>query len=65
VLGRSDQSSVCSAGSCAQSKLVKVLNLWQKNGVFKSDMIQPLLDKATGSGAAATSSYPSAKDSGK
>lgn len=51
-------------GSCVQSKLVKVLNLWQKNGVFKSDVIQPLLDKATGSGAA-TSSYPSMKESGK
>ncbi|KAK0151375.1 Splicing factor, arginine/serine-rich 15 [Merluccius polli] len=41
-----------------RSKLVRVLNLWQKNGVFKIEVIQPLLDKATGSGGG-TSSYPS------
>lgn len=32
-----------------QSKIVRVLNLWQKNGVFKIDVIQPLLDMAAGS----------------
>ncbi|XP_072907215.1 SR-related and CTD-associated factor 8 [Hemitrygon akajei] len=31
-----------------KSKVVRVLNLWQKNGVFKSEVIQPLLDLATG-----------------
>ncbi len=31
-----------------QSKIVRVLNLWQKNNVFKSDIIQPLLDMAAG-----------------
>lgn len=33
---------------CVQSKIVRVLNLWQKNSVFKSDIIQPLLDMAAG-----------------
>lgn len=33
---------------CLQSKIVRVLNLWQKNAVFKSDIIQPLLDMAAG-----------------
>lgn len=33
---------------CFQSKIVRVLNLWQKNAVFKSDIIQPLLDMAAG-----------------
>ena len=27
-----------------QSKIVRVLNLWQKNNVFMSEVIQPLLD---------------------
>lgn len=31
-----------------QSKIVRVLNLWQKNGVFKIEVIQPLLDMAAG-----------------
>ncbi|XP_078505305.1 SR-related and CTD-associated factor 8 [Lissotriton helveticus] len=31
-----------------KSKIVRVLNLWQKNNVFKSDIIQPLLDMASG-----------------
>ncbi|XP_041073330.1 SR-related and CTD-associated factor 8 isoform X2 [Carcharodon carcharias] len=31
-----------------RSKVVRVLNLWQKNGVFKSEIIQPLLDLAAG-----------------
>ncbi|NXG18200.1 SCAF8 protein, partial [Grallaria varia] len=30
------------------SKIVRVLNLWQKNNVFKSEIIQPLLDMAAG-----------------
>lgn len=37
-----------SLGLCFQSKIVRVLNLWQKNAVFKSDIIQPLLDMAAG-----------------
>uniref|UniRef100_A0A8C4RR10 CID domain-containing protein n=1 Tax=Erpetoichthys calabaricus TaxID=27687 RepID=A0A8C4RR10_ERPCA len=32
-----------------KSKIVRVLNLWQKNGVFKIEIIQPLLDMAAGS----------------
>lgn len=32
---------------------MRVLNLWQKNGVFKSEVIQPLLDMAAGSSSAA------------
>ncbi|KAF5927550.1 hypothetical protein HPG69_016189 [Diceros bicornis minor] len=31
-----------------KSKIVRVLNLWQKNGVFKIEIIQPLLDMAAG-----------------
>lgn len=27
-----------------QSKVIRVLNLWQKNGVFQSEIVQPLLD---------------------
>ena len=27
-----------------QTKIVRVLNLWQKNNVFPSDVIQPLMD---------------------
>uniref|UniRef100_A0A3Q3JXE4 CID domain-containing protein n=1 Tax=Monopterus albus TaxID=43700 RepID=A0A3Q3JXE4_MONAL len=27
-----------------KSKIVRVLNLWQKNGVFDMDIIQPLMD---------------------
>ncbi|XP_078001530.1 uncharacterized protein LOC144454008 [Glandiceps talaboti] len=29
-----------------KAKVVRVLNLWQKNGVFTADIIQPLLDMA-------------------
>ncbi|KAG7515581.1 splicing factor, arginine serine-rich 15 [Solea senegalensis] len=36
-----------------RSKIVRVLNLWQKNGVFTIEIIQPLLDMAAGSGSAA------------
>ncbi|XP_077360622.1 SR-related and CTD-associated factor 4 [Festucalex cinctus] len=36
-----------------RSKLVRVLNLWQKNGVFKSNVIQPLLDMAAGASSGA------------
>ncbi|KAM6946088.1 SR-related and CTD-associated factor 4-like [Aplochiton taeniatus] len=32
-----------------KTKIVRVLNLWQKNGVFGMDIIQPLLDRATAS----------------
>ncbi|KAG8450254.1 hypothetical protein GDO86_002778, partial [Hymenochirus boettgeri] len=31
-----------------KSKIVRVLNLWQKNGVFRIEIIQPLLDMAAG-----------------
>lgn len=34
---------------------MRVLNLWQKNGVFKIEVIQPLLDMAAGSGSGAAS----------
>eukprot|EP00063_Salmo_salar_P096108 XP_014070943.1 PREDICTED: splicing factor, arginine/serine-rich 15 isoform X2 [Salmo salar] len=32
-----------------ESKIIRVLNLWQKNAVFEMDVVQPLLDMATGS----------------
>ncbi|KAF7665316.1 hypothetical protein LDENG_00147840 [Lucifuga dentata] len=32
-----------------KSKIIRVLNLWQKNSVFDMDIIQPLLDMADGS----------------
>ncbi|XP_074535894.1 SR-related and CTD-associated factor 4-like [Halichoeres trimaculatus] len=32
-----------------KSKILRVLNLWQKNGVFDMDIIQPLMDMANGS----------------
>ena len=32
-----------------QSKIVRVLNLWQKNQVFPSGVVQPLLDLAADS----------------
>lgn len=41
-------SCFCLLYWCFQSKIVRVLNLWQKNAVFKSDIIQPLLDMAAG-----------------
>lgn len=31
-----------------KSKIVRVLNLWQKNGVFDMDIIQPLMDMVNG-----------------
>ncbi|KAI3354091.1 hypothetical protein L3Q82_018640 [Scortum barcoo] len=31
-----------------KSKILRVLNLWQKNGVFDMDVIQPLMDMANG-----------------
>ncbi|XP_041067025.1 SR-related and CTD-associated factor 4-like isoform X2 [Carcharodon carcharias] len=34
-----------------KSKIVRVLNLWQKNCVFKIEVIQPLLDMATATSA--------------
>lgn len=40
---------------------MRVLNLWQKNGVFKIEVIQPLLDMAAGS---SSSSGTSVVDSG-
>uniref|UniRef100_A0A673Y945 SR-related CTD-associated factor 4b n=1 Tax=Salmo trutta TaxID=8032 RepID=A0A673Y945_SALTR len=32
-----------------KSKIIRVLNLWQKNAVFEMDIVQPLLDMAAGS----------------
>ncbi|MEE6468050.1 hypothetical protein FKM82_008150 [Ascaphus truei] len=40
-----------------KSKIVRVLNLWQKNGVFKIEIIQPLLDMAAGAVAGLLSEY--------
>ncbi|XP_042312046.1 SR-related and CTD-associated factor 4 isoform X2 [Sceloporus undulatus] len=37
-----------------KSKIVRVLNLWQKNGVFKIEIIQPLLDMAAGASSTAS-----------
>ena len=31
---------------CFQSKVIRVMNLWQKNSVFSPAVIQPLLDLA-------------------
>uniref|UniRef100_A0A8C9ZTC3 CID domain-containing protein n=1 Tax=Sander lucioperca TaxID=283035 RepID=A0A8C9ZTC3_SANLU len=31
-----------------KSKIIRVLNLWQKNGVFDMGIIQPLMDMANG-----------------
>uniref|UniRef100_S4RNS5 SR-related CTD associated factor 8 n=1 Tax=Petromyzon marinus TaxID=7757 RepID=S4RNS5_PETMA len=45
-----------------KSRIVRVLNLWQKNNVFGSEIIQPLLDMAAGiPHPAAASSGPSAQ----
>lgn len=41
-----------------RSKIVRVLNLWQKNGVFKIEIIQPLLDMAAGNTSAAAVPSP-------
>lgn len=30
-----------------QSKVIRVLNLWQKNAVFTTDVIQPIFDLAS------------------
>lgn len=42
---------------------MRVLNLWQKNGVFKIEVIQPLLDMAAGSGSG-TASITNAEEPG-
>ena len=31
---------------CLQCKIVRVLNLWQKHGVYAVSVVQPLLDMA-------------------
>uniref|UniRef100_A0A8C7XMF8 SR-related CTD-associated factor 4a n=1 Tax=Oryzias sinensis TaxID=183150 RepID=A0A8C7XMF8_9TELE len=46
-----------------RSKIVRVLNLWQKNGVFKIEVIQPLLDMAAASGSGAAA-FESANEPG-
>uniref|UniRef100_A0AAY4E9I0 SR-related CTD-associated factor 4a n=1 Tax=Denticeps clupeoides TaxID=299321 RepID=A0AAY4E9I0_9TELE len=43
--------NLCLCPTEDRSKIVRVLNLWQKNGVFKIEIIQPLLDMAAGSTA--------------
>lgn len=57
-----DKFGICELGNLylalilafvSQSKIVRVLNLWQKNGVFKIEIIQPLLDMAAGTSATA------------
>ncbi|XP_055792782.1 SR-related and CTD-associated factor 4 isoform X2 [Salvelinus fontinalis] len=46
--------NLCLCPTEERSKIVRVLNLWQKNGVFKMEIIQPLLDMAiSGSSSAA------------
>nr|XP_056714079.1 SR-related and CTD-associated factor 4 isoform X1 [Euleptes europaea] len=47
-----------------KSKIVRVLNLWQKNGVFKIEIIQPLLDMAAGSSSAASMTEDTANNEG-
>ncbi|XP_028840517.1 splicing factor, arginine/serine-rich 15 isoform X2 [Denticeps clupeoides] len=45
--------NLCLCPTEDRSKIVRVLNLWQKNGVFKIEIIQPLLDMAAGSSGSA------------
>ncbi|XP_035391565.1 SR-related and CTD-associated factor 4 isoform X3 [Electrophorus electricus] len=45
--------NLCLCPTEDRSKIVRVLNLWQKNGVFKIEVIQPLLDMAAGSSSSA------------
>ncbi|NWQ74831.1 SFR15 protein, partial [Columbina picui] len=47
-----------------KSKIVRVLNLWQKNGVFKIEIIQPLLDMAAGTSATAPVTENAANNEG-
>ncbi|XP_073440655.1 SR-related and CTD-associated factor 4 isoform X2 [Dendrobates tinctorius] len=47
-----------------KSKIVRVLNLWQKNGVFKIEIIQPLLDMAAGAAPADLLADSSANEEG-
>ncbi|XP_048840414.1 SR-related and CTD-associated factor 4 isoform X2 [Brienomyrus brachyistius] len=46
--------NLCLCPTEDRSKIVRVLNLWQKNGVFKIEIIQPLLDMAAGTGSSAS-----------
>ncbi|XP_064208698.1 SR-related and CTD-associated factor 4 isoform X2 [Anguilla rostrata] len=45
--------NLCLCPTEDRSKIVRVLNLWQKNGVFRIEIIQPLLDMAAGSSSSA------------
>ncbi|XP_061483836.1 SR-related and CTD-associated factor 4 [Rhineura floridana] len=47
-----------------KSKIVRVLNLWQKNGVFKIEIIQPLLDMAAGASSTASMSEDATNNEG-
>ncbi|KAK5858549.1 hypothetical protein PBY51_002682 [Eleginops maclovinus] len=51
ITGTFENLCLCPEGD--RSKIIRVLNLWQKNGVFKIEIIQPLLDMAAGSCSAA------------
>lgn len=42
-----------------------MLNLWQKNGVFKIEIIQPLLDMAAGSSSAVPAADSVANNEGE
>ncbi|KAL7847336.1 hypothetical protein SRHO_G00223160 [Serrasalmus rhombeus] len=59
--------NLCLCPTEDRSKIVRVLNLWQKNGVFKIEVIQPLLDMAAGSssstGAPAVDNGPDVAES--
>uniref|UniRef100_A0A3B4AU08 Uncharacterized protein n=1 Tax=Periophthalmus magnuspinnatus TaxID=409849 RepID=A0A3B4AU08_9GOBI len=46
-----------------RSKIVRVLNLWQKNCVFKIEVIQPLLDMAAANTSAAAVPFSEADES--
>ncbi|XP_028321550.1 splicing factor, arginine/serine-rich 15-like isoform X2 [Gouania willdenowi] len=40
--------NICQCPEDDKVKIMRVLNLWQKNGVFDMDIIQPLMDMANG-----------------
>ena len=45
----SKQSNICIYVQCyfLQPKVIRVLNLWQRNNVYEPKIIQPLLDLAS------------------
>ncbi|XP_041707391.2 SR-related and CTD-associated factor 4 [Coregonus clupeaformis] len=54
--------NLCLCPTEERSKIVRVLNLWQKNGVFKMEIIQPLLDMATSGSSSAAAAYTEMDD---